>query len=236
MFSNRNAATSTRGTTSPDESHQAEADSNWKNVSDAADVAGVAAEQVQLLLGRAAQLHAVQRRRHADDGARGARQQPVAAARAAGDLDVAGDEPAAVRGGIRHEPDPRLRAEAQPRQQQRDDSGHRAVHGRLREQRRHRAGNPRTTAPTAGTSPTAASSTGAPRRPTSPAGTARRSATRRSSSTTSFPTRAERRLAELPRQQRHSEPAHDDRGSGAKCTRTSRPDRSTCRISGRSSG
>ena len=62
----------------------------------AADVAGLATEQVQLLLGRAAQLHALQRRRLADHVTRGARQQPVAAARAAGDLDLSGDEPSAV--------------------------------------------------------------------------------------------------------------------------------------------
>jgi hypothetical protein len=61
-------------------------------------------------------------------GARGALQQPCAAARAAGDVVVAVDEPAAVRGGPGHESDRRLRHPAEHRQLRQHDSGHRGVH------------------------------------------------------------------------------------------------------------
>ena len=62
-------------------------------------LAGVGAQQVQRLLGRAAELHAVHRRRRRDDRAGGARQQSVAAPRAAADVDLSGHAASPVRGG-----------------------------------------------------------------------------------------------------------------------------------------
>ena len=104
----------------------------------AADAAGVAAQQVQLLLGRAAPVHVVSERRERHDVAGSARQQSCAAARAAGDLVVAarptgccsrrGSAANLIEGyGTR----PNISNYRQ------DDSRAGAVHRRVRWQRRH---------------------------------------------------------------------------------------------------
>ena len=97
MFRNRNAGDVNAWTYVPDESHQAEADSSWKNVSARLTWQASPRNKFNFYWDEQRNCTLVQRRRHGDHRARGARQQPVAAAGAAGDLDVAGDEPPAVR-------------------------------------------------------------------------------------------------------------------------------------------
>ncbi len=108
-----------------------------------ADLAGDRAEQVQRLLGRAAALHVLLHRGDGDHRAGGALQQPRPAARPAGDVVVAEDQPSAARGGVGQQPHRRLRNAAEHLELRADDPGRRGLLLRVPEQRRDsRAGVP----------------------------------------------------------------------------------------------
>ena len=104
----------------------------------APDVAGDAAQQDRRLLGRAVGVPEVrgQYDRHHDSAgrlARGERPEPDAAAsRAAGDVDIAGDQPAAARRRLRRHVLRVGQLRTQPEPDARSDQGHRTVRGRLR--------------------------------------------------------------------------------------------------------
>ena len=88
MFDNLNAGDAERVDLCRRSDHAGDRRRHVEERERAADVAGVAAQQVQLLLGRAAAVHVVHRRRQRDDGAGSARQQSRGTARAAGHLDA----------------------------------------------------------------------------------------------------------------------------------------------------
>ena len=101
--------TSTPGHYVPDGTQQATDDGTWKNVNVRLTLQATPRNKFNFFWDEQRLCTSCNERRQRDDRAGSARQQPRAAARAAGDVDVAGDEPAAARGRTGREPDRRLR-------------------------------------------------------------------------------------------------------------------------------
>ena len=96
MFRNRNAGDVNAWNYVADESHQAESDSSWKNVSTRLTWQASPRNKFNFYWDEQRNCTLCNDGGTRDHFTRGARQQPVAAARAAGDLDLSGDEPSAV--------------------------------------------------------------------------------------------------------------------------------------------
>ena len=137
MFRNRNEGNVNAWLYVPDDEHQAVADSDWKNVS--ARITWQASARNKFNGYWDEQRNCTQ----CTDGggattapeARGNNQSPPRVLQL--DVDVAGHAASPVRGGDRRQSDSRLRADAEPGEQRRDDPGAGAVLGRMRGQRRH---------------------------------------------------------------------------------------------------
>ena len=141
QFDNLNAGDPTKWLYAPDLSQPGFSDRTWENVSGRLTWQVTPAQQDRRLLGRAVGVPEVrgQYHRHHDAGrgvARGEWPQPdAAAARPAGDVVVAGDQPAAAGGGLRRHLLRLGQFRARPESDARSDQGHRTVCGRLPRQR-----------------------------------------------------------------------------------------------------
>ena len=212
MFRNRNAGDVNAWTYVPEESHQAEADSSWKNVSTRLTWQASPRNKFNFYWDEQRNCTLC------NDGgtattspeARDNNQSPPRVQQATW------TSPATSRllyeAGFGTNLIIELRTEAEPRQQQRDDSGHRAVHGRVSEQRRDREPElPRQQLVHRRQQRVQlARRRDVCHRPSQRQGRLSRAVHRQQVSQSA----QERRLVELPRQQRRAEPVDDDGRSG----------------------